>query len=142
MPVEFFLDTDVCVDVLRGQMPPAGSVGDRIPLAASAVSIVTVAELETGVIKARSPKAFRHRLDSLLEQVAVIDFDRSVARHYGDIRGHLEQAGTTIGPLDLLIAAHARSRGARLVTANLREFRRVPGLRCIGWTRPVRSQTT
>jgi hypothetical protein len=48
---------------------------------------------------------------------------------------HLEKKGSTIGPLDLLIAAHARSRGASLVTANMREFRRVPGLKCIGWKR-------
>lgn len=140
MPVEFVLDTDVCIDLLRGQVPPAGSAGGRIRVAASAVSSITVAELETGVVKARSPERSRHQLDRLLEQVAIIDFDRPAARHYGEIRGHLEKAGATTGPLDLLIAAHARSRGARLVTANLREFRRVPGLRCTGWTRAGRSK--
>jgi len=138
MPVEFVLDTDVCVDLLRGHAPSAGSGGGRVPLAASAVSSVTVGELETGVAKASSPGRVREQLDDLLEQLAVIDFDRSAARHYGEIRGALERKGATIGPLDLLIAAHARSRGARLVTTNLTEFRRVPGLRCVAWSRPAR----
>ena len=135
MPIEFVLDTDVCVDLLRGHAPSPGSRGDRVPLAASAVSSITVAELEVGVVKASSPDQQRQRLESLLDQLAVIDFDRSAAHHYGAIRGTLEKKGATIGPLDLLIAAHARSRGARLVTANLGEFRRVPGLRCVAWKR-------
>src|SRR5262245_21078745 len=140
MSIEFILDTDVCIDLLRGYAPPAESTSGRIPLAGSGISSITVAELETGVVKARSPERPRRQLESLLDQVAIMDFDRLAARHYGEIRGHLERAGTTIGPLDLLIAAHARSRGARLVTANLREFGRVPGLRCVRWGGAARSR--
>ncbi len=140
MATTFVLDTDVCIDLVRGQVPAEGSESGRIPLDASVISSVTLAELEVGVAKAPVPSRPRRQLDDFLEQVAVADFDTVAARHYGEIRAQLEKKGTTIGPLDLLIAAHARSRGASLVTANLQEFRRVPGLKCIGWKRAA--QTT
>jgi tRNA(fMet)-specific endonuclease VapC len=138
MAATFVLDTDVCIDLIRGHAPAEGSESGRVSLAASVISSVTVAELEVGVAKAPAPSRPRRLLDDFLEQVLVADFDTSAARHYGEIRAHLEKNGTTIGPLDLLIAAHTRSRGANLVTANLREFRRVPGLKCIDWKRTAR----
>jgi tRNA(fMet)-specific endonuclease VapC len=137
MSAAFLLDTNVCIDLIRGQSPTPGSVGAHVSLDATVVSVVTVAELEVGVVKAASTSSPRQLLDGFLEQVVVVDFDMAAARHYGQIRAHLERKGKTIGPLDLLIAAHARSRGARLVTANLDEFRRVPGLECVGWKRAV-----
>ncbi|MBI1815468.1 MAG: type II toxin-antitoxin system VapC family toxin [Deltaproteobacteria bacterium] len=136
MATAFVLDTDVCIDLIRGRVPANDSESGRIALAASVISSVTLAELEVGVVKA--PNRPRQQLDDFLEQVLVADFDTAAARHYGEIRAHLEKKGSTIGPLDLLIAAHARSRGASLVTANVREFRRVPGLKCIGWIRVSR----
>ena len=63
----------------------------------------------------------------------VRDFDEGAARHYGEIRTDLERSGTSIGPLDLLIAAHARSLGASLITGNVRELRRVKGLELTVW---------
>jgi tRNA(fMet)-specific endonuclease VapC len=63
----------------------------------------------------------------------VVDFSHDAARHYGEIQSELEQKGTSISPLDLLIAAHARSLGATLVTANIGEFRRVKGLKVLPW---------
>jgi tRNA(fMet)-specific endonuclease VapC len=135
MSATFVLDTDVCIDLIRGRIPAEGLESSRVPLAASVISSVTLAELETGVVKALAPTRPRRQLDDFLEQVPVADFDRAAARHYGEIRAHLEERGRTIGPLDLLIAAHARSRGAGLVTANLQEFRRVPGLKCVQWKR-------
>ena len=138
MSATFVLDTDVCIDLIRGQVPADASESARIPLGASVMSSVTLAELEVGVAKAPVPARPRRQLDELLEQVVVADFDAAGARHYGEIRAHLEKRGITIGPLDLLIAAHARSRGATLVTANLREFRRVPALKCIAWRRGER----
>jgi tRNA(fMet)-specific endonuclease VapC len=129
----FVLDTDVCIDLIRGRAPAESLESGRVPLAASVISSVTLAELEVGVAKAPAPSRPRRQLDDFLEQVVVADFDTAAARHYGEIRAHLEKKGNTIGPFDLLIAAYARSRGASLVTANLQEFRRVPGLKCIDW---------
>jgi len=140
MPTTFVLDTDVCIELLRGHVPAEGLESARVPLDASSISSVTLAELEVGVAKAPVPARLRRQLDEFLEQVVVADFDTAAARHYGEIRSHLEKKGMTIGPLDLLIAAHARSRGATLVTANLGEFRRVSGMKCIGWKRAARGK--
>lgn len=138
MPTSFVLDTDVCIDLIRGHVPSPGLQSGRVRLDASVISSVTLAELEVGVFKAPAPSRPRQQLDSFLEQIAVADFDTAAARHYGEIRAYLEEKVTIIGPLDLLIAAHARSRGAKLVSANVQEFRRVPGLRCIRWKRTAR----
>ena len=138
MSTTFVLDTDVCVDLIRGEVPAGASESGHVPVGASVISSVTLAELEVGVAKAPVPGRPRRQLDEFLEQVVVADFDTAGGRHYGEIRAHLEKKGITIGPLDLLIAAHARSRGATLVTANLREFRRVPALKCIAWKRASR----
>ena len=77
--------------------------------------------------------ALTQRVEQLLSSLAVLPLDEPVDQHYADIRVTLERAGTLIGSHDLFIAAHARSRGLTLVTHNLREFQRVPGLRVESW---------
>lgn len=123
------LDTNVCIDLLRGK-----SKGGKLPpFAQCQLSAVVTAELWTGVGKSRDPVAARAKLTVFLGLFTVLPFDAAAAEAYGEIRAHLEQAGTPIGPMDLLIAAHARSVGATLLTANLKEFRRVPGLSTQAW---------
>lgn len=124
-----FLDTNVCVDLLRNRVR-----GRRLPgFAQCRLSSVVVAELWAGASKAADPTVQGVKLAGLLDALEQLPFDAEAARHYGSIRAALEQAGTPIGPLDQLIAAHARSAGATLLTANLREFKRVPGLKCQAW---------
>ncbi len=72
-------------------------------------------------------------LEEFLTLFPVMDFNQTAARHYGDIRADLEKRGTPIGPLDLLIAAHARSLGVAVVTGNVAEFKRVAGLKVVAW---------
>ncbi len=72
-------------------------------------------------------------MKEFLEIFPVLDFSHTAAREYGDIRADLERKGVSIGPLDLLIAAHARSLDATLVTANAGEFKRVKGLKVQIW---------
>ena len=123
------LDTNVCIDLLRGK-----TRGRRLPAFDQCqLPSVVVAELWTGVNKAADPGAQRASLVTFLGLFEQVAFDAEAARHYGEIRAHLERAGTPIGPLDQLIAAQARSVGANLLTANLKEFRRVPGLKCLAW---------
>lgn len=74
------------------------------------------------------------RVEQLLDAIDVLPLDTPADRHHADIRRTLERAGTPIGSHDLLIAAHARSRGLTLVTRNLREFRRVPRLGVEDWS--------
>ena len=124
-----FLDTDVCVDLLRNRVR-----GRRLPgFAQCRLSSVVVAELWAGASKAADPTVQGVKLAGLLDALEQLPFGAEAARHYGSIRAALEQAGTPIGPLDQLIAAHSRSADATLLTANLREFKRVPGLKCQAW---------
>jgi len=125
-----FLDTSVCVTLLRGhaslrQLP---MLRDECVL-----SSITVAELLFGAQKSIQPELQRRNVQDLIELFAQLPFEQNAAEHYGEIRAHLEKRGTPIGSLDQLIAAHARSLGAALITANLREFQRVPGLKCVPW---------
>lgn len=129
----YCLDTDACIDVLRSSPERIPTSMGRLRAESFFVSSITVAELETGVNKSARPGFHRERLLFFLEHVMVASFDNNAARHYGEIRSYLEEKGTPIGPLDLLIAAHARSIDAILVTRNLREFNRVPKLKCQAW---------
>lgn len=104
------------------------------PFAQCRLSAVVAAELWTGVGKSENPAAARTRLEAFLGLFEILPFDASAAEAYGEIRAHLEKAGTPIGPMDLMIAAHARIAGATLLTGNLKEFRRVPGLTSQSWS--------
>ncbi len=129
----YFLDTDTCIDLLRispERIPP--EIG-HLKQESIVVSSVVLAELETGVRKSERPEVHARRLSFLVSHVTLAAFDAGAARVYGEIRSHLEKKGKSIGLLDLLIAAHARSLGAILVTGNVREFRRVPKLQCLSW---------
>lgn len=99
------------------------------------ISSISVAELQYGVAKSSSVRNQRV-LDDWLAMLHQPAFDSAAASEYGSLRAHLETAGTPIGPLDTLIAAHSLALGATLVTNNVREFARVPGLKIENWTLP------
>ena len=105
------------------------------PLAACRVSVITAAELEVGVRRSSRPAEHRRAVAAFLALFTVVPLETSVVSHYGEIRVDLEKKGTPIGPLDLLIAAHARSLGSTLITANVCEFRRVRALKVLAWKR-------
>ena len=98
------------------------------------ISSITLAELEYGVEKSSYIEKNRLALMKFLSKVPVIPFDDMAARHYGEIRAYLERKGNIIGANDMLIAAHARSKGLILVTNNTREFSRVPSLKLDDWS--------
>ena len=98
----------------------------------AAISAIVAAELWAGAVKAKRASEAA-ALAQLLDFFPVLDFTVNVTRVYGEIRADLEQRGQPIGPLDQLIAAHARSLGATVVTVNAREFRRVKGLKVQAW---------
>jgi tRNA(fMet)-specific endonuclease VapC len=93
---------------------------------------VVAAELAYGVAKSGSTRN-RQALDLFLAPLAVLPFDEAALWTYGDLRADLERKGTPIGSLDTLIAAHALSLQATLVTNNIREFERGPGLLLDNW---------
>jgi len=126
------LDTNLIIELLRGT---AGAVTQRMDRFGRglAVSSISVAELEYGVEHSHDPAHMRSGLESLLSLLTVAEFDRVAARHSGQIRHALAEAGTPIGPYDVLIAGHARALGLPLVTHNTREFSRVPDLPIEDW---------
>ncbi len=123
------LETSVCVQVLRGRTALA-----RLPEVSECVlSVITVAELEVGVRRSARPADQRKAVQAFIDFFPILPWDLGTTSHYGEIRVDLEKRGVVIGPLDMLIAAHARQIGATLVTANIKEFRRVEGLSCLEW---------
>jgi tRNA(fMet)-specific endonuclease VapC len=91
------------------------------------------AELWFGVHKSEQQERNRERLLNLLSWLPSLPFAGEATRHCGEIRAHLNRLGTPIGPYDIQIAAIARANGLTLVTRNLREFERVPGLQIESW---------
>ena len=92
-----------------------------------------LAELLVGAAKSAKPAETRREVDRFAARLEVLPFDAQAADHAADIRAALEREGRGIGAYDVLIAGQARSRGLVVVTGNLREFRRVDGLRCEDW---------
>ena len=135
--MSFFFDTNT-VSALVHQRPGFERLAariDPIPLEQRLISTITLSELRTMVAKARSPADKHAKLQLVLAQFGIADFDEAAAIHAGDIRASLEPKGLAIGPLDTLIAAHARSAGATVITSNTSEFDRVPDLRVENWLR-------
>ncbi|MBP6508038.1 MAG: PIN domain-containing protein [Opitutaceae bacterium] len=130
MNPSYLLDSSVCIPVLRNQ----AGLGKLPDPALTGIPVIVAAELWTGVKKNLSTHSSQAaKLEAFLGLFLIADFTLDAAIHYADIRAALETAGTPIGPLDLLIAAQARSLGATLVTANAGEFKRVRGLKVLAW---------
>ena len=130
--MRYLLDTNALVDLLRGR---AGRLADRIRARSPdeiGLSSIVLNELHYGVHRSLQPSRNAARVDGL--RFEVVPFDKEDAVASGEIRAALSKAGVTIGAMDVLIAGQAVSRGLVLVTNNLREFRRVPGLAVEDWT--------
>ncbi|CAO3411743.1 type II toxin-antitoxin system tRNA(fMet)-specific endonuclease VapC [Azospirillum largimobile] len=130
--LRYMLDTNVCIRVLRDR-PPSARARFNAEAGGLCISAVTLAELLHGAAKSDRPAEKRHEVERLTARLDVLPFDGEAAGHCGDIRAELERQGRVIGPYDLMIAAHARSRGLAVVTGKLGEFSRVSGLRCEDW---------
>ena len=131
--MKIMLDTNICIYLIKKQPPSVLERFSTFPVGDIGISIVTLAELHYGVEKSRDQARNRTALEQFIAPLEVAEFDRGASHVYGRLRASLEEKGTLVGGMDLLIAAHAVSLGARLVTNNVREFRRIPGLRVENW---------
>ena len=127
------LDSDVCIDVMRGRSPSIRARLERMSPEEVAVSSIVAGELWTGVSKSTEPERSRSAINAFLAYVSVLDWPSEAAPTYGELRAQLESSGLSIGAMDLLIAAHAIHEKAILVTRNLSEFRRVSNLKIESW---------
>lgn len=127
--MHYLLDTDICIYIIKKKPEAVLEKFTRIALGEIAISSVTLAELEYGISKSSNPDRNRAALQQFIIPLEILDFDRAASIEYGLIRAKLEYNGKVIGPLDMLIAAHARSMDLVLVTNNENEFRRIDGLK-------------
>lgn len=132
MVIRYLLDTNLCIRVLREQ-PESLATRFAAETGSLCISIIVMHELLYGAARSARPTQGRERVGLFASRLTVLPFDLEAASHAADIRADLAAIGQSIGNLDSLIAGHARSRGLIVVTGNLREFQRVPGLRCEDW---------
>lgn len=127
------LDTNICIYIIKEKPAEVLRRFERYTVGDIGVSSVTAAELYFGVHKSRHPARNDRALEQFLLPLPVLEFGQKAAAACGWIRADLEKAGTPIGPLDTLIAAHAVSLNLTLVTNNPREFSRIPDLKVENW---------
>ena len=130
--MKLLLDTNVCIAILNRDERVRPHL-EQQPPSKLRMSAITLAELRFGIAKSAQPKRATANLRKLRSKVSVVPFDEDATLRYGALRALLEKRGEPIGPLDTLIAAHALALGWSLATHNIREFRRIPGLRCEDW---------
>lgn len=129
----YMLDTNICSYILKNHPASVKVHFDEVGSDALAISTVVLAELYYGA--ARHPKSIsiRREIDNFTARLTVIPWDEAAADHYGAIRTTLEKQGTPIGAMDMMIAAHARSCEATLVSNNIKHFENVPALLIANW---------
>lgn len=133
MAVRYLLDTNICIYIAKRHPPEVLRQFEHLQVGDVAMSLITYGELQFGAEKSRISDQVYKKLERLVELIPVLPLTGTVAKHYGQIRAILEQAGMPIGANDLWIAAHARAEDLILVSNNIREFKRVPGLKLENW---------
>ena len=131
--MRYMLDTNICVYAIKHKPEQVFRRLQEHAPSEVCISSVTYAELVHGVEKSQSIEKNRVALALLLANIEIMDFDSLAAESYGRIRADLEKLGTPIGPLDMIIAGHARSLDYTIVTNNTKEFVRVQGLKLENW---------
>ena len=130
--LEYMLDTDTCIYVLKNRPPGLRERFNRLA-EQLCISTITLAELSYGTEKSSRRDENRRGVDGFAARLDVLPFSAEAALHYGQVRAELERSGRPAGAHDMLIGAHARSAGLIIVTNNVREFERIPGLRVENW---------
>jgi tRNA(fMet)-specific endonuclease VapC len=134
MSIRYLLDTNIVSYHIRRSSPSLLRRLHATPIAHVALSVVTEMELRYGL--ARNPALrIAPLVESFLSGIAILPLDSSVAKKYAAIRHAVVSKGASVGPLDLMIAAHALAMGIVLITNNTREFSRIPDLRCEDWSK-------
>ena len=126
------LDTNICIYVMKHYPQDLrlkfNSLAEQL-----CISSITLGELHYGAEKSARPIENLTAIEHFVARLEALPFDAKAAAHYGQIRAELERAGTPCGPHDMQIGGHARSEGLIVVTNNMREFQRMPGVRAENW---------
>ena len=130
--LKYMLDTNICIFTIKNK-PTSVREAFNLHHGQLCISAITLMELVYGAEKSSSPERNLAVVEGFAARLEVLSYDSDAAAHTGMIRAELARAGTPIGPYDQMIAGHARSLGLVVITDNLREFRRVDGLRVDDW---------
>jgi tRNA(fMet)-specific endonuclease VapC len=128
----YMLDTNICIYVMKNY---PHDLKEKFNLLAEqlCISSITLGELHYGAEKSERRADNLTAIEDFVARLDVLPFGTKAAAHYGQVRAELERAGTPCGPHDMQIGGHARSEGLIVVTNNLREFSRMPGIRTENW---------
>ena len=134
--MKYLLDTNICIYIINEKPEQVLRKFEQYPVQEFGISSVTQAELQYGVQKSKNKNTNQDALDEFLLPLTVIPFHgKRLVECYGKIRVLLESKGKTIGPLDMLIAAHALSLDLTIISNNIKEIARIPNLKCQNWIR-------
>ncbi len=133
------LDTNVLIDLANGRRTDVRQRFDEAILRGDVLATCSISahELLYGAAISRRRASETAAADGILEKLLVAEFTLEDAASAADLRSQLRRSGQGIGAFDTLIAAQALARDWTMVTANVREFGRVPGLRVVDWTSPA-----
>jgi tRNA(fMet)-specific endonuclease VapC len=131
--MHFLIDTNICIYIMNKRPLKVIHRFKNIEVGQICISTITVSELSYGASKSNPQKQNFKRLEEFLAPFEIIPYSQSASKYYGEIRSQLESQGNVIGPLDLLIAAHALSENLILVTNNKKEFKRIKSLKVENW---------
>jgi len=129
----YMLDTDTCSYLLKKRPPSVLEKFKKVHTDQVVISVITQAELFYGVELSSSAKVNKVVVDFFLKDLRVLPWDSNAAAHYAEIRAFVKKKGCVPGNMDLMIAAHARSCGAVVVTNNEKDFRMFPGVVIENW---------
>jgi tRNA(fMet)-specific endonuclease VapC len=128
----YMLDTNMCIHVMKHYplelREQFNALAEQL-----CISSITLGELHYGAEKSARRADNLAAIEHFVARLDVLPFAEKAAAHYGQVRAELERAGTPCGPHDMQIAGHARSEGLIVVTNNMREFARMPGVRAENW---------
>lgn len=131
--MKILLDTNICIYMIKNRPPEIRKHFEQFTPGDVAISSITVAELHYGVEKSAAREKNASALEAFLLPLEIVPFDLDSALAYGKIRADLEKRGRPIGGMDMLLAAQAMAQGFTLITHNLKEFTRIPDLKCETW---------
>ena len=132
--MKYILDTNICIYIINEKPDKVLRKFELYPVYEFGISSITHAELQYGVEKSKNKNINQAALDEFLLPLTILPLHgKRLVTCYGEIRASLESKGQTIGPLDMLIAAHALSLDLTIISNNIKEFSRIPNLKCENW---------
>ena len=131
--MNYLIDTNICIYLMNEKPLKVIEKFKNTEIGQIGISTITVSELKYGVAKSKYQKQNSKRLEEFLIPFEILPYDETASNYYGRIRFQLESEGKVIGPLDMLIAAHALSKDLTLVTNNEKEFLRIKSLKVENW---------